>query len=85
MIKGINKQVIEIHDTGSEYFERAILFVKPEYATLGEKKLRDELCKSFSNVCIPSCKKADKASVIKGAMSLLLAAVLGAFAVLIFK
>lgn len=29
MLKGINKQVIEVVDTGSVYFERAILIVNP--------------------------------------------------------
>jgi len=29
MIKGINKSVIEIVDTGNEMFERAILFLRP--------------------------------------------------------
>jgi len=30
MIKGVNRNVIEIIDTNSELFERAILFVRPE-------------------------------------------------------
>ena len=30
MVKGVNKSVIEISDTGNECFERAILFVRPE-------------------------------------------------------
>jgi hypothetical protein len=30
MIKGINHSVIEIKDTGSVFFERALLFVRPE-------------------------------------------------------
>jgi len=41
MIKGINHQVVELCDTGNEYFEKAILFVKPEYSGLGEGKLRE--------------------------------------------
>lgn len=32
MIKGVNKNVIEISDTGNECFERAILFVRPDSA-----------------------------------------------------
>ena len=32
MIKGINRQVIEVADTGSEYFERAMLFVSPGFS-----------------------------------------------------
>lgn len=30
MIRGVNKNVIEICDTGNECFERAILFVRPD-------------------------------------------------------
>ena len=30
MTKGVNKQIIEISDTGSQSFERAILFVRPQ-------------------------------------------------------
>ena len=28
MIKGINRQIIEVTDTGNEYFERALLIVR---------------------------------------------------------
>lgn len=30
MVKGVSKCVIEVNNTQSEYFERAILFVRPE-------------------------------------------------------
>ena len=30
MLKGVNRQVIEVHDLDHEYFEGAILFLKPE-------------------------------------------------------
>lgn len=40
MVKGINRQVLEIRDTGSPYFERAFFFVKPEFAFADEEKLR---------------------------------------------
>ena len=33
MIKGINRQVIEIMDTGNLYYERALLVVRPEFAS----------------------------------------------------
>ena len=29
MIKGVNRQIIEVLDTGNEYFERALLVVRP--------------------------------------------------------
>ncbi len=40
MVKGINRQVLEIRDPGSPYFERAFFFVKPEYAFTSEQTLR---------------------------------------------
>ncbi|NLO46074.1 MAG: hypothetical protein GX107_06185 [Clostridiales bacterium] len=41
MIKGVNRQVVEITQTDCEYFERILYFVKPEYASVSEGKLRD--------------------------------------------
>ncbi|MBP3391003.1 MAG: hypothetical protein J6L58_04865 [Clostridia bacterium] len=38
MVKGVNKQIIEINDTGSKYFEKVLLFVVP-----GKKDLPNEL------------------------------------------
>ena len=40
MIRGINRQIIEVCDTGNQYFERALLFVKPEYAGVDHKMLK---------------------------------------------
>ncbi len=34
MIRGINKRVIEINDIGSEYFEKALLIVRDNKATV---------------------------------------------------
>ena len=41
MIKGINRQVIEINETGGEYFEKVMFFVKPECVSISEGKLRE--------------------------------------------
>ena len=43
MIKGVNRQVVEVSDTGSEYFERILFIVKPEYATVSEGKVRERV------------------------------------------
>lgn len=79
MIKGVNRQVLEIHDTGNQYFEKALLFVKPEYATLSETRLRDAAQKAFG-VCdkIPSCKRQKAAGLILKALSLFASAGTGA-------
>ena len=29
MLKGVNKQVVEVVEVDNEFFERAILFIKP--------------------------------------------------------
>ena len=29
MVKGVNKQIIEINDTGNKYFEKVLLFITP--------------------------------------------------------
>ena len=41
MIKGVNRQVIEITQTKCEYFEKVLFFVKPEYAATSEGTLRE--------------------------------------------
>lgn len=41
MIKGVNRQVVEVRETGCDYFEKIIFFVKPEYASLSEGKIRE--------------------------------------------
>lgn len=40
MIKGVNRQVIEITETGSEYFEKMLLVVKPQYSSMNVKNLK---------------------------------------------
>ena len=39
MLRGVNKQIIEINETENKMFERAVLYVRPEYAELTETKL----------------------------------------------
>jgi hypothetical protein len=41
MIKGINKQVLEVIETNNGYFEKALFFVKPEFSGYSESKLRE--------------------------------------------
>ena len=41
MIKGVNRQVVEVRETDCDYFERILFFVKPEYASLSEGKIRE--------------------------------------------
>ena len=41
MIKGVNRQVVEVQETDSDYFEKIMFFVKPEYASLSEGTIRE--------------------------------------------
>ncbi len=42
MIKGVNRQVVEVSETGSDYFEKILFFVKAEYAGISEGKIREK-------------------------------------------
>lgn len=42
MIKGVNHQVVEITKPACEYFEKVLFFVKPEYSSLSESKIREK-------------------------------------------
>ena len=41
MIKGVNRQVVEITRPNCEYFERVVFFVKPEYTCVSHGTLRE--------------------------------------------
>ena len=47
MLKGVNRQVIEVIETGSRYFERALLVVKPNTGARPEQ-IYDEAARFFS-------------------------------------
>ncbi|MBQ1928550.1 MAG: hypothetical protein II366_02175 [Clostridia bacterium] len=49
MVKGVNKNIIEVHDIENEYFDKAILFVKPEYALFDNEKLFKEARRYVKN------------------------------------
>ena len=58
MVKGVNRQVLEIHETGCEYFEKALFFVKPEYSRENEGKLKTEAMSSAMNFkSVPKTRK----------------------------
>ena len=53
MIKGVNKQVLEINETQNSFFEKAIFFVKPEYSGLSEGRLRESAKKELDTTGTP--------------------------------
>lgn len=79
MIKGVNRQIVDIPQPESAYFERAIFFVKPECASLSEAKLRkkaDEMAKNTA--ALPKSKAPREKSKIANILSLVLSAAAGA-------
>ena len=42
MVKGVNKQIVEIVNTENEYFDKAILFVNPEKFESERDELREQ-------------------------------------------
>lgn len=54
MIKGVNRQVIEITETGSEYFEKMLLVVKPQYSSMNLKKLKKKAGTVAYGISAPS-------------------------------
>lgn len=42
MVKGVNKTIIEINNTGSKYFDRVVLFVNPAYSAVPQSRLESK-------------------------------------------
>lgn len=50
MIKGVNKQVLEICETQNGYFEKALFFVRPEYSGFSEGRLRENASRELDGL-----------------------------------
>ncbi len=58
MVKGVNRQVLEIHETGCEYFEKALFFVRPEFSAENEGKLKSKAISSvLKSSTVPKTRK----------------------------
>lgn len=42
MIKGVNKRIVEINNPQNEYFEKAILYIRPSKQSVPQKELNIE-------------------------------------------
>lgn len=60
MIRGINRQVVEVKETGCEYFEKIMFFVKPEYAGISEGKIRERAGMIAGNIEKPPVTKLQR-------------------------
>lgn len=56
MVKGVNKTIIEINDTGNKYFDRVLFFVNPDYAGTPQSKLQNRAFDYIeTNADVPRC------------------------------
>lgn len=88
MIKGVNRQVVEVRETGCDYFERIIFFVHPEYAGISEGKIRERASLIAGNAPVPPPTKVKGnklTGVLKMTLSLLLGVAIGLTAAMLLK
>ena len=79
MIRGVNRQVVEVNQPENAYFERVLFFVKPEYYGVSEKTLKagaDSLIKKSGER--PPRNRKNKKEKIKAAIGMTVAAIVGA-------
>ncbi len=71
MIKGVNKRVVEITGTDSEFFEKAVLYIKADKTRVPADRLEEEAAEYLSRI-VPVKRK----SAFSLAVKLLIAAAL---------
>ena len=84
MIKGVNRQVVEVAETGSDYFEKALFFVNPRYYGMTDGKLREK-AQTLMNAAgsPPKTKSSSKRSKIGLVIEIAASAAAGAIITLI--
>ena len=79
MIKGINKNMIVVKNTGSRYFEEAHFIIKNCASDRAERDLIKEASEIVGNVLAESGKVSrPKAKILKGIITFLLSFISGA-------
>ncbi|MDR0974562.1 MAG: hypothetical protein LBL80_02590 [Ruminococcus sp.] len=63
MIKGVNKRVIELNGINSDFFDKALLYIKPEHAITPEDQL-DLSARAFLRTIAPRRKKSNLAQIL---------------------
>lgn len=83
MIKGVNKQVVDVSETGSEYFERALFFVNPKYYGITDGKLKEKAQSLMGTAGTPpKNKKLEKKIRLKIALTAAASAAAGSIVTL---
>lgn len=65
MIKGISHQIIEVTDTNNKYYERALLVLRPEYASISSEVLEREAKKMLKDMDTVSSAKSKQLLISK--------------------
>ncbi|MBR5320218.1 MAG: hypothetical protein IKU41_00065 [Clostridia bacterium] len=85
MVKGVNRQVLEIHETGCDYFEKALFFVRPEFSGESDSKLKGKALNSIHHsIGIPKTRKQKIKSKAFFVVELLASAGAGAIITVLF-
>ena len=64
MVKGVNKSIIEINETGSKFFNKAILFVAPEYVDKDGKRMSREVSRIIKKMTLGERGTSLRAAVL---------------------
>lgn len=63
LIKGVNRQVVEITQTKCEYFERVLFFIKPEFSAISEGELKERASAIAQSAGIPPAERLRKSKI----------------------
>ena len=80
MIKGVNRKIIEVNNPDSPYFEKAVLYLKPNIAVLHEAVSKKEAQRLIRSLTFDDTEKLQK----KRRRKYLLAALMIIAAVVLF-
>lgn len=77
MLKGVNKQILEVTNTDNEYFEKIIFFVRSTSPTFEETKLKSEAEKISKRANKPPKTKPNYKGIMRICVYSLASAVVG--------
>ncbi len=84
MLKGVNKQVVEVVDMENEYFEKAILFIKAEKQERDEKTIKQRAGEYVKTIRYTPRKRLSPGQLALKAAKFASAAAVGAVAAGLF-
>ncbi len=87
MLRGVNRQVIEINETGNKYFEKAVLYVNSEFPETNDNELY-QLAENYLKTLtletkIKSAKKSKNRKKFIGVLSSILFATVSLILILL--